>query len=175
MLQNKFRFFVHEVNEADKENVGTTEVNNVEVAEVNDENIEQPEVEEVVTKKKVSKKKEASKTKTEVNENDDQLKLENEKLKTDNQKLKVESKLVSLCNDNDLDVDAIKLLLPTYESMEEEAIELFVTNLVSNLPKLTKVVKPVATPRIVPNSSNVDPKIRERQLHQKYFGSRGGL
>lgn len=176
MLLNKFRFFVYE---ADKENVGTTEADNVEVVEVNDENIEQPEVEEVVVKKKVSKKNtsknEVSKTKTEVNESDDQLKSENEKLKTDNQKLKVESKLVSLCNDNELDVDSIKTLLPTYESMEEEAIELFVTNLVSNLPKLTKVVKPAATPRIVPNSSNVDPKIRERQLHQKYFGNRGGL
>ncbi len=172
MLLNKFSFFVYE---ADKENVGTTEVDNVEVTEVNDENVEQTEVEEVVTKKKTAKKKEASKTKTETNENDEQLKLDNEKLKADNQKLKVESKLVSLCNNNDLDVDSIKLLLPNYENMEEEAIESFVTNLVSNLPKLTKVVKPASTPRIVPNSSNVDPRIREKQLHQKYFGNRGGL
>lgn len=140
----------------------TTEEN---IAEETKEQVESTEVAEEVKKpKRVSKKKVEPKVDEEA-----------EQLRSENQQLKLENKLQKVCNNNNLDSTVVKELIPDFDKMTEEGIENFITKLVEITPKLTVVKKAQPTPRIVPDSQVENKTVREKQLHQKYFGNRGGL
>lgn len=149
-------------------NAGTETETEVEVKTENTETetiIEESEVVEVEPKKtKVAKKKVEKKPDVDA-----------EALKAENQKLKVENKLQLLCNDNNLDSTMVKELIPEFENMSEDGIEKFITKLVEVTPKLTTMKKAQPTPRILPDSQVENKTVRDKQLHQKYFGNRGGL